>query len=80
MKSTYSIRELQRETTAAVRAAESGALVTITRNEKPVVHVISDERLGGLLETLELAANPEFVAAVKKLRTGKLRFHPVSTL
>ena len=55
MKNTYTIRELQRSTAAAVRGAESGTLVTVTRHERPVVHLISDERLGALLETLELA-------------------------
>jgi len=29
-----------------------------TRHERPVAHVISDERLSALLETLDLAANP----------------------
>jgi antitoxin YefM len=80
VKNTYTIRELQRETAAAVRAAESGALVTVTRHEKPVAHVISDDRLGALLETLELAANPRFVATVGKLRAGKLKFRPVLSL
>ncbi|KAF5408877.1 MAG: hypothetical protein Udaeo2_08960 [Candidatus Udaeobacter sp.] len=58
MKNTYSVKELQRETAAAVRTAESGVLVTITRHERPVAHVISDERLSALLETLDPAANP----------------------
>ena len=80
MKNTYSVKELQRDTAAAVRAAESGALVTITRHEKPVVHVISDERLSALLETLELAANPNFVAAEARLRAGKTKFRPLSAL
>jgi antitoxin (DNA-binding transcriptional repressor) of toxin-antitoxin stability system len=58
VKNTYTVKELQRETVAAVRTAESGVLVTITRHERPVAHVISDERLSALLETLDLAANP----------------------
>lgn len=80
MKDTYSVRELQRDTAAAVRAAESGALVTITRHERPVVHVISAGRLGGMIETMELLADPKFMAQLKKLRAGKLKFYPASTL
>jgi prevent-host-death family protein len=80
VKNTYTIRELQRDTAAAVRAAESGALVTITRHERPVVHVISDDRLQALLETMELAANPKFVEAVGQLRAGKLKFRPATSL
>jgi antitoxin (DNA-binding transcriptional repressor) of toxin-antitoxin stability system len=80
VKNTYSVKELQRETAAAVRAAESGMLVTITRHERAVVHVISAERLGAMLETMELLANHKFTAQFKKLRTGKLKFHPASSL
>ncbi len=80
MKDTYSVKELQRETAAAVRAAESGALVTITRHERPVVHVISAERLGGMIETMELLADSRFMAALKKERAGKGKYYPLSAL
>ncbi|MBI2814682.1 MAG: type II toxin-antitoxin system prevent-host-death family antitoxin [Opitutae bacterium] len=80
MKDTYSVRELQRDTAGAVRAAESGALVTITRHERPVVHVISAARLGGMIETMELLADPKFMAQLKKLRAGKLKFYPLSSV
>jgi prevent-host-death family protein len=80
MKDTYSIKELQRETAAAVRAAEEGTLVTVTRHDRPVVHVISADRLGGILETLELLADQGFARQLKLLRRGKLKFQPVSSL
>lgn len=80
MQNTYSIKELQRETAAAVRAAESGMLITVTRHDRPVVHVISDARLGAILETMELLADIDFTRQFKRLRAGKLKFHPASTL
>jgi prevent-host-death family protein len=80
VKNTYSVKELQRETAAALRAAESGRLVTITRHERPVVHVISAERLGAMLETMELLANHKFTAQLEKLRAGKLKFRSASSL
>ena len=80
VKNTYSVKELQRETAAALRAAESGMLVTITRHERPVVHVISAERLGAMLETMELLANHKFIAQLEKLRAGKLKFRSASSL
>ena len=80
MKDTYSVKELQRETAAAVRAAESGHLVTITRRDAPVVHVISAARLGAMLETMELLADPKFMTQLRKLRAGKLKFRPASSL
>ena len=63
MKDTYSVKDLQRETAAAIRTAESGTLVTVTRHDRPVVHVISAARLGGLLESMELLADDKFSAA-----------------
>ncbi|HEX3729145.1 MAG TPA: type II toxin-antitoxin system prevent-host-death family antitoxin [Opitutaceae bacterium] len=80
MKDTYSVRELQRETAAAVRAAEEGRLVTVTRHDRPVVHVISAGRLGGLLETMELLADADFARQFKLLSQGKLKFRPASAL
>ena len=80
MKRTYSITELQRETSAAVHKAESGALVTITRHGQPVARVISDERLGAMLETMELLADPGFIRQLARLKAGKLKFYPVSSL
>ena len=76
MKDTYSVKDLQRETAAAIRTAESGTLVTVTRHDRPVVHVISAARLGGLLESMELLADDKF----KRLRAGKVKFQPATTL
>ena len=80
MKDTYSIRELQRDTAGAVREAEAGVLVTVTRNDHPVAHVISSERLGALLETMELTADPAFARELRKLLRGKQKFYPISAL
>jgi len=80
VKDTYSIRELQRDTAGAVREAEAGVLVTVTRNDHPVAHVISAERLGALLETMELTADPAFARELRKLLSRNQKFHPVSAL
>jgi len=80
MKDTYSIKELQRETAAAVRAAEEGSLITVTRHDRPVVHVISADRLNGILETMELLADQSFMQQLKRLQAGKLKLHPASSL
>ena len=80
MKDTYSVKDLQRETAAAIRTAEAGALVTITRHDRPVVHVISAARLGAILETMELLADEDFTRQLKLLRAGQLKFRPASSL
>jgi prevent-host-death family protein len=78
MKKTYTVREFQRETAGAVNVAESGALVTITRRGRPVVHLISEERLGAMLDTMEFLADPQFMRELKKLKAGRLSFSPAS--
>jgi prevent-host-death family protein len=80
VKDTYSIKDLQRETAAIVRAAEGGRLLTVTRHDRPVVHVISAARLGGILETMELLADADFTRQFRLLRAGKLKFRPASSL
>ena len=80
MRDTYSIQDFQRKTAAVIRRAESGVLVTLIRKDRPVVHVISSERLGGILETMELLAEPAFMKRLKLLRSGRLKFHAVSSL
>ena len=80
VKDTYSIRELQRDTAGAVRVAEEGALVTVTRNDRAVAHVISSERLESLLETMEFLGDQAFGRELRKLQRGKLKFHPVDDL
>ena len=80
MKDTYSIKELQRETATAVNEAEDGALITVTRHDRAVAHIISSERLGGILESMELLADPNFARQLKRLRAGKIKFHPASSL
>lgn len=80
MKDTYSVRELQRDTARAIDTAAGGALVTITRHDRAVVHLISRERLGGILETMELLADPQFMAQLKRLRSGKVKWYPLSSV
>jgi hypothetical protein len=80
MKKTYTVKEFQGETAGAVNVAESGALVTNTRRGRPVAHLISDERLTGMLETMESLADPQFMRELKKLKAGSLAFGPASSL
>jgi antitoxin (DNA-binding transcriptional repressor) of toxin-antitoxin stability system len=79
VKTTCALRELQPAAASAVREAEFGALVTVTRHEKPVAHLISDQRRGALLETLELAGKPDFAAALTSLKAEKIKFRAASS-
>ena len=68
MKSTYSITGAQARLPALVKEAADNP-VAITRHDRVVGYLLSPERMEGLLETLELLANPR---AMKQLRRARL--------
>ncbi len=74
MNSTVSISEGQNNFPALVKAAERGRVVTVTRHDDPVACVIGHERLGAIIETLELLANPVAMRAIREHRAGKTEF------
>ena len=80
MKSTYTIKEAQRELAGLVRTAESGRLATITRHQKPVAYVISPERLNELLETMEILADPEAMKAIRAAEEGRAKTYELNEL
>ncbi len=63
-----------------LRATEQGVLATITRHDQPVAHVISAERFAALLETIELATDPDFMREWKKEMAGRQKYLPLSAL
>jgi prevent-host-death family protein len=74
VKSTYTVKEAQRDIAGMVRTAESGRLATITRHEKPVAYVISPERLKELVETMEVLADPDAMKAIREAEAGRTKF------
>ncbi len=75
MKSTYSIKEAQSKFAGMVHEAESGAMATITRHDKPVAYVIGADELASLVETMELLANPAARKAIADAEAGKGRLY-----
>lgn len=80
VKSAYTIKEAQKNLSAVVRQAERGGLATLTRHQKPVVHLISATRLAAIAETMEILANPEAMKAIRDAETGKSKVYPASAL
>ena len=80
MKTTYTITEAQARLPALVRETAGGAAVAITRHGETAAYLLSRERLEGMLETLELLAHPDAMAAIAADRKGALRFQPVEAL
>jgi len=71
MKRAYTVKEAQRNLAAVVRTAEQGEVATITRHDRPVAYVIGGERLGAIVETMEILANPKAMRAIRAARSGK---------
>lgn len=74
VKSTVSISEGQNSFPALIKAAETGAVVTVTRHDTPVACVMSYERMAAVAETLEIMSNPAAARAIAEHRAGKAKF------
>jgi antitoxin YefM len=74
MKSTVSISEGQDSFPSLVKAAEKGAVVTVTRHDEPVACVIGHERMSAIAETLEIMGSAAAMNAVAEHKAGRTRF------
>lgn len=79
MANTYSIARGQAQFPRLVRQSQ-GSIVSIERRGQVEAYLIGRERMEAIAETMELLANPKFMAQVKRHRAGKLKFHPASAL
>lgn len=52
----------------------------ITRNGEVVAFVVPRKRMAGLLEQMEILANPEAMAAIERAKAGKTVDHPLAAL
>lgn len=80
MRTTYTITEAQAQLPKLVRETAAGATLAITRHGEPSAYLISRDRLEGMLETLELMANPDAMKAIDANRMGKTKYAPLKTL
>ncbi len=60
-----------------VREAAQAGAVAITRHGETAAYLVSRERFDGLLESLELMANPAVLKALADDKAGRLRFVPL---
>ncbi len=77
MARSYTIASGQKNFPKLVARSEASDPIPIERHGHTVAYVISKKRFDTVLETLELLANPEFVATLAAHRQGKLRFRPL---
>jgi prevent-host-death family protein len=79
MASTYSVTEAQAALPALLKKAND-ELIVVTRREKAVAYIVSAERMAGIVETLEIMAEPEAMEAVRQARRGKGKYFPLAAL
>lgn len=77
MRDTFSISQGQAQFPALCKKSRTSA---ITRNGEVVAFLVPKERMAALLEQMEILANPEAMAAIRKAKAGKTKDYPVSVL
>jgi PHD/YefM family antitoxin component YafN of YafNO toxin-antitoxin module len=76
---SYSVTEAQAALPAILKKAH-GELIVVTRREKAVAYIVSAERMAGIVETLEIMADPEAMEAIRQARRGKGKYFPLGAL
>ncbi|MFM2198527.1 MAG: Antitoxin Phd YefM, type toxin-antitoxin system [Verrucomicrobiota bacterium] len=79
MADSYTIKNAQQKFSAIVEEAADHP-VTITKQGRAVAVLVSIERMEAIAETMEILAEPKAMAAIRKHREGKARYHELSSL
>jgi antitoxin (DNA-binding transcriptional repressor) of toxin-antitoxin stability system len=77
MKDTLTVTQGQAQFPALCRKEKTSA---ITRNGEVVAFIVPRKRMTGLLEQMEILANPEAMTAIQRAKAGKTVDHPLSVL
>ena len=76
---TYTIKTAQQHLPGLIKEAEDHP-ITITRQGKAVAVVISIDRMEAIAETMEVLADPEAMAAIRRHREGTAVYHELDEL
>lgn len=79
MRNTYSVAVAQANLPSILRKADD-EIAVVERRGEVCGFIVGRKRMEAIAETLELLGSAEFGATMTKLRTGKLKFHPLSAL
>ncbi len=77
MKTTFNIAETQARLPKLVRTKQT---VSLRQNGETVAFLVPRERMEALLETMEVLANPDAMKAIRRDRSGKGKYLPLSAL
>jgi hypothetical protein len=74
---TLTMKQGQAQFPALCRKEKTSA---ITRNGEVVAFIVPRKRMAGLLEQMEILANPEVMTAIQRAKAGKTVDYPLSVL
>lgn len=77
MKATLTVTQGQAQFSKLCKQASTTA---ITKNGEVVSFIVPRQRMADLLEHMEILANPEAMAAIRKAKAGKTKDFPLSVL
>ena len=77
VKTTFEISEAQ---TRLPRLARGKQTVTLNQRDKTVAFLVPRARMEALLETMEILANPAAMRAIRRDRSGRGKYLPLSAL
>ena len=77
MKHTLTVTQGQARFPALCRKEKTSA---ITRNGEVVAFIVPRKRMEGLFEQMEILANPDAMAAIRRAKSGKYADYPLSAL
>ena len=77
MKTTFDVAEAQARLPKLVRAKQT---LSLRQANETVAFLVPRERMEALLETMEVLANPQAMRAIRRNRSGKGRYLPLSAL
>ena len=77
MKTTFDIAEAQAHLPKLVRAKQT---LSLRQNNQTVAFLVPRNRMEALLETMEILANPQAMRAIRRDRSGKGKYLPLSAL
>ena len=77
MKTTLSVTEAQGKLARLVKSKET---ITLCQREETVAFLVPRERMEALLETMEVLSNPAAMRAIRRDRSGKGKYVPLSVL
>ena len=77
MKTRISVSQAQAQLPRLLRSRET---IALQRREETVAFIVPKERMEALLETMEILSNPEAMRAIRRDRSGKTKYLPLSVL